>query len=266
MSIKAINWVWQNSKQKGGALLVELAIADFCDDHGRAWPAVETLANKARMTPRNVNYIIEEKLKPAGLTVEKNGGPHRANLYRLSINLEGETDFRVKSFQGEAHFTKRVKPISPNPSLNRHKRESTESDKLIPDSLTPKSKRKLTRPDAAQVRAFETWYAAYPKRVGKKPALKAWLKLDPDPVLVETIMTATARYADLKAGVEARFVLDPATWINQERWTDETPISNGNGHAKPVQVTELGNGMVEVDGVQMDRRIYERRHGQHASA
>ena len=108
MSIKAINWVWQNSAQKGGALLVELAIADFCDDQGRAWPAIETLAKKARMTPRNVNYIIEEKLKPAGLTVEKNGGPHRANLYRISINLEGETDCRVKTFQGEAHFTQSV--------------------------------------------------------------------------------------------------------------------------------------------------------------
>jgi hypothetical protein len=262
MSVKAISWVWQNSKQKGGALLVELAIADFCDDQGRAWPAIETLANKARMTPRNVNYIIEEKLKPAGLTVEKNGGPHRANLYRLSINLEGEADCRVKTFQGEAHFTKRVKPISPNPSLNRHKKkEETESDKLIPDSLSTKAKRKLTRPDPAV--AFERFYQAYPRRVGRQEALKAWRKLNPDVELIAAIMAAVERYAESVQDTEPRFIKHPGPWLNAKRWEDEP--ATGNGHAKPAEVKDLGNGMVEVDGVQMDRRIYERRHGQHAN-
>jgi hypothetical protein len=113
VSVKAISSVWQHSEQKSGALLVELAIADFADDQGRAWPAIETLAKKARMTSRNVNYIIEKKLKPAGLVIEKNAGPHRANLYRLCINVKGEADCTLKNFQDETHFPQTLKPISP---------------------------------------------------------------------------------------------------------------------------------------------------------
>ena len=64
-------------------------------------------------------------------------------------------------------------------------------------------------------------------------------------------MAATARYVEFKEGVEPRFIHEPATWINQERWTDE--IVSGNGHARPTQVKDLGNGSVEVDGRQMER-------------
>jgi hypothetical protein len=121
MSVRAISWVWQNSKQKGGALLLELAIADFADDNGRAWPAIETLAAKARMTTRNANYVIEKKLKPAGLTVKQNAGPYRTNLFQLPIH-GGEKISPLKDFQDETHFPETLKPISPNPSLNRHRR------------------------------------------------------------------------------------------------------------------------------------------------
>jgi hypothetical protein len=107
MSVKAISWVWQNSKQSGGALLVELAIADYADDDGRAWPAIESTAKKARMTERNVNYIIERKLKPTGLTVTRNGGWNGTNLFQLPVD-GGEKISPLKTFQGETHFTQSV--------------------------------------------------------------------------------------------------------------------------------------------------------------
>jgi Helix-turn-helix domain len=271
MSVKVMARVWAHSQRKDGELLVMLALADFANDAGESWPSIPVLAAKARLTDRQARRVLI-KLEQAQeiRCVKSNGGRNRRNHYFITVS-ENPDNITLTKLQGknnpviEGHKT--LTPMSG--ALNRHrtvnKKESTESDKLIPDSLSTKVKRKLTRPAPAQLRAFETWYTAYPKHVGRKPALKAWLKLDPDPVLVETIMVATARYADLKVGVEARFVLDPVTWINQERWTDETPMSNGNGHAKPVQVKDLGNGMIEVDGVQMDRRIYERRHGQHAN-
>src|SRR5262245_33961314 len=102
MSVKALSWVWQNSKQKGGALLLELAIADFANDDGEAWPAIKTLATKARMSARNANYLIEKKLKPAGLRVKKNAGPYRTNLFQLPIQ-KGEKISPLKSFQDETH-------------------------------------------------------------------------------------------------------------------------------------------------------------------
>jgi phage replication O-like protein O len=148
-------------------------------------------------------------------------------------------------------------------TLTKEIREETESDKLIPDFLTPKSKRKLTRPDPAALDAFERFYQVYPRHVGHEDALKAWLKLKPDVELIPIIMAAVERYAAEVRDTERRFVKHPGPWLNAKRWKDE-PI-NGNGHAKPVQVKDLGNGMIEVDGRQMERALYEKRYGQHAN-
>lgn len=39
MSIRVMSSVWANSKQSGNDLLVLLALADFADDRGVAFPA-----------------------------------------------------------------------------------------------------------------------------------------------------------------------------------------------------------------------------------
>jgi hypothetical protein len=50
MSVRTLNRVWEASRQTGGALLVLLAIADFADDDGLAYPSISTLARKARLS------------------------------------------------------------------------------------------------------------------------------------------------------------------------------------------------------------------------
>ncbi len=147
-------------------------------------------------------------------------------------------------------------------NLKPNKRESAKA--LSPSS--PKSKRKLTRPDPAALDAFERFYQAYPRRVAKQEALLSWLKLTPGAEIIPVIMTAVERCAAEVRDTEPKFIPHPATWLNGKRWEDEPVNGNGNGQAKPAQVKDLGNGMLEVDGVQMDRRVYERRYGQHANA
>jgi hypothetical protein len=53
MSSYVTSLVWRFSKSDGSTLLTALAIADFCDDDGRAYPAVGTLAKKARISKRS---------------------------------------------------------------------------------------------------------------------------------------------------------------------------------------------------------------------
>jgi len=58
MSVRSIGRVWDHSAASGSFLLMLLAIADFADDDGNAYPSVPTLARKCRMKPRNANYIV----------------------------------------------------------------------------------------------------------------------------------------------------------------------------------------------------------------
>lgn len=132
MSIKVLNNVWQHSKQEGGALLVLLAIADFADDKGQAFPSVDTISKKARLTERHTQRVIR-KLQSAGeLQVKNAAGPYGCNLYTVRIGLvEGDNMSPVTSdtggvtictppltFEaggGDAHATRSV--IEPNTIL-----------------------------------------------------------------------------------------------------------------------------------------------------
>lgn len=77
--------VWEFSKNKGNDLLMLLAIADFADDDGRAYPSVSTLAEKCRMKPRNASAILSALRASGELDVRMNEGPRGANMYRIVL-------------------------------------------------------------------------------------------------------------------------------------------------------------------------------------
>ena len=86
MSIQATNWVWNNSSHKGGPLLVLLAIADHAhDDGGGAYPSIDTLAFKSRLSTRQVKRVLHELVESGELVIEPNAGPRGANLYTVTF-------------------------------------------------------------------------------------------------------------------------------------------------------------------------------------
>lgn len=87
MSIKVTTAVWKHSRHKDGALLVLLALADFADDQGRAYPSIPTLAQRARLTDRHVSRIVST-LVTSGEVVAENriGGRNLSTRYRVIIN------------------------------------------------------------------------------------------------------------------------------------------------------------------------------------
>jgi len=83
-----------------------------------------------------------------------------------------------------------------------------------------KTKDPLTK---AQRDRFDRFWSAYPKRVGKGAAEKAFRAIDPDERLLATMIEATKRQAasDDWQRDEGRYRPHPATWLNQRRWEDE---------------------------------------------
>jgi len=80
---------------------------------------------------------------------------------------------------------------------------------------------------------FKQFWDAYPRRVAKADALKAWSKLKPDPELLAKILEAVRQQAQqpdwLKA--DGAYVPYPASWLNGRRWEDEPkPAASPNGN------------------------------------
>ena len=71
---------------------------------------------------------------------------------------------------------------------------------------------------------FEIFWKAYPKKVGKGSAKKAFGKVK---VPVETLVTAIRRQecSDQWSRDNGQYIPHPSTWLNQERWEDEIGAS-----------------------------------------
>jgi len=69
---------------------------------------------------------------------------------------------------------------------------------------------------------FERFWQAYPRRVGKQAALKAWDKTKPN---IEEVLIALEWQKETDQWYKngGQFIPNPATWINQHRWKDERP-------------------------------------------
>jgi hypothetical protein len=134
MSVRAMARVWAESRHSGSELLMLLAIADFADDQGNAYPAVATLAEKCRMKPRNANYVLAALQASGELKVTLNGGPRGSNRYKVMLDALGVQEIAgVQSAAGVQRSaptpaTQCAKPlhcIAAKPPLNRQEPSDT---------------------------------------------------------------------------------------------------------------------------------------------
>lgn len=77
---------WRYSRHRGRELLVLLAIADYADDTGVAWPSVRTLAQKARVGESTAHRIIAALMRSGELEVTTQGGGRDVNRYRVTVS------------------------------------------------------------------------------------------------------------------------------------------------------------------------------------
>lgn len=116
MSVRVIDRVWSCGRYSGGTLIVLLAMADWAnDDGGRVFPTVNQLAEKSRMTTRQVRTCIRqlEDDQVIALVNRATGRPGQANEYRIVLSelqqVEApETAHTTPSADGGRIFTPEI--------------------------------------------------------------------------------------------------------------------------------------------------------------
>ncbi len=127
MSIKIMNAVWHLSKQKGTSLLLLIAIADNANDDGEAWPGIEYLARKIRMSERQTQRLVRDLEKTDELIVERGGG--RGNAHRYFI-LAGKPPEDIAALKSREKKGDKMSPF-PGGTTARSPR-AKKGDKLSP--------------------------------------------------------------------------------------------------------------------------------------
>lgn len=154
--------------------------------------------------------------------------------------------------------TRRVRDASETGPRPARDRPETEDDKSNSNSLQGPLTNLTKQPtinknkDASALRSeFAAWYAAFPRKVGKADAEKAYLKARRD-ASVEDLLSAIERY---RLGKPAYADWShPASWLNKKRWLDEygDPAPNPDApliappSAAPPTPEELWPDLVET--------------------
>jgi len=98
---------------------------------------------------------------------------------------------------------------------------------------------------------FDTFWAAYPKKVAKADARKAWAQtkdIRPELTNLLTAINANCKTESwMKSG--GAFIPYPATWLRGERWEDELEVKLPNVvNEKPWHETATG---IELKGKEL---------------
>lgn len=109
---------------------------------------------------------------------------------------------------------------------------------------------------------FETWWSAYPHKVGKGAARKAFQAARPKAPFGD-LLQAVQRYERFLKQPGAPHACHPATWLNQERWTDELPEVNHEQHRHyPRQGTRRGGAAALAADLEQEFALgADDRHG-----
>jgi hypothetical protein len=133
MSIKAMNWVWQNVRIQGDMKIVLLALADNADDNGVSWPSLQTIADKAEISHSTAKRKVRQLIKLGIVSVARRIGGYNntTNKYRLNLHLsfdlrseaiptdEPEDDSRVNLTPLEENSgVSHVNPLPENSRVN----------------------------------------------------------------------------------------------------------------------------------------------------
>lgn len=86
--------------------------------------------------------------------------------------------------------------------------------------------------------SFDTFWLAYPKKVAKKDAQRAWMKIKPSQELLTTMLEAIEQQKQSKTWREG-YVPNPATWLNGERWNDVVKPTDRLAHLREMYEQEV---------------------------
>lgn len=253
-------WLWAIDNAPDGSLA---GISDATIARAAKWPGekstfIEALKEVGLLDETAEGLAIHDWQDRAGELIDRRRADaerkRRERAEKKNRESSEQSDPRPEGRPADVHTQSRV-----DKSRERveHSREgSGDSVSSAPGGPAPAD---------VQEQRFERFWNAYPKKVGKAEARKAWKKAKITSEIFEKVLTAieAGKAAEQWQREGGRFIPNPATWINQGRWDDELEQAQTAGAAiasrapkssgKSVNTIEVLAGIISAEE-ELDRQ------------
>ena len=122
MAWPIVAWAFDNQSVRGNAKLVTLALANYANDKGSAWPSVETLAKKTGLSKRQIQRLLPQIEKAGLLKITTGGGRKRTHRYQFT-HMENSDNLSSFSHRNGDNLSKKGDIVSPDPIIPKEKKK-----------------------------------------------------------------------------------------------------------------------------------------------
>lgn len=239
-------WLQRSKDVSPWAKLVYLALSSRMDKHGQAHPSHRLLAEECSCSIPTVKRALDE-LRQLGVITwaarRLDNESQTSNLYTVGVAaapsevLAGAAP-QVSQNRGQVSQIHPPVLTDPPPGSHRSTNESQVNESQVnelpliePDEDVDNSTEPAAGPIPTIEEMFDAVWEAWPRKVDKRDARKAFVKAlvkihGNRPEATEQLVTAIHAWKRQWFDVEQR-TIDKiphfATWLNAERWTDEIP-------------------------------------------
>jgi hypothetical protein len=264
VSNKIMSQCWP-LKMPPTAKAILISLADHAGEDGLCWPSIDTVSDRTCVSRRSVIDAIKWLEDSCALVADRSNGRHtKYRLTPLNFLASNKMSMRSENRQTSANaaslpvqmphrFEVETSADAARVGVQMTHGFSTSTSAALADTSaaladdqcgigrkpvqmphsnhhepslnhqgTTNARREI---DVIALAGFPVFYAAYPRKVNKPAAWKAWQKLKPDEATQALILTAVAfqrKTADWTKD-DKKYVPHPATYLNGRMWEDEIP-------------------------------------------
>jgi hypothetical protein len=227
-------------------LLVFTNLLAHCDKNGYADIHPRAIAEEVGLTVEQVKAAIDtlESADDESRSPELDGrrivrmDEHRAWGWNV-VNyvkyraIRDEEDRREQNRLSQERWRNKHKPPSEPVSQRKPQSAHTEAEaEADTEKVKTPSPRKR---GSAGVAGFDLFWKAYPRKIAKAEAAKAFDKIAPSVELLDQMIDAIEKQRTCEQWVKdgGQFIPYPASWLNKARWLDE--VAPSEPHETPRQ-------------------------------
>jgi uncharacterized protein YdaU (DUF1376 family) len=197
-------------------------IGDYAS-HTRHLTVIEDLAYRRLLDL----YYLQERPLNSGLTSvarQINMRDYETEVQAVLEEFFDLTDNGWTNFRADkeiAHYKAKVEQASRAGKASAERRSNGRST-----DVQPTNNHKPITNNQEYIDRFDIFWKQYPRKVARPNAIKSWLKIKPDDVVLKKMLDAINHQG--LVGREMQFVPHPATWLNAKRWEDEITATTTN--------------------------------------
>jgi hypothetical protein len=251
------------------AFMLAYVLANLVNEReGHAWPSIARLAAECRVSETSVKQVIRRLVARGHLSVELGIGRGKTNRYRWIIKSDdvrrAEDERRVQrrpmsdqKWQAGLPISERkgvipVTPIEEKKGQSGSEKGAVSARKgvsVVPPTLFNESIYdpfyRLSPRQSMQIvpSGFDDFWRAYPKKVARTEAMRAFAQAVQRTSVTEIIRGAM-RYATERRGGDPRYTKHPATWLNKHCWSDLPSSSRAFQRDGPPERSQFSRSVV----------------------